>query len=115
MEIQHRHYKPQVTWKTKRTHRGAWYSLEYFLERTGRPRMKGNPDDPETWRGFDAETMTAFKRWMLDAYYAAGTINSRLSAMRRYAAMATAAGVIAPDELERICAVKGTGVYFAFG
>lgn len=117
MDIQHRHYKPQVTWKTKMAHLGALASLEYFLERTGRPRMKGDPAKPETWRGFDAETMAAYKRWMLDAHYAPNTINTRLSTVRRYVTMAAAAGVIAPEELKRISAVKGIKrkAYFAFG
>lgn len=63
--------------------------------------------DPESWRGTSWGLVEAFRRWQLDQGYAVQSINVRLSTVKRYAALAFKAGIIAAEDYALIQAVTG--------
>lgn len=62
---------------------------------------------PESWAGITYGLVKAFVRWQEQAGYAIGSINVRLSTVKKYAALATEAGILTTDELARIRMVAG--------
>lgn len=65
--------------------------------------------EAETWEDISWGMVEGFVEWQLQAGYAIGSINVRLSTVRRYARLAMQAGVITPDEFDRIAKVRGFG------
>jgi integrase len=65
--------------------------------------------DLDAWRGVTWGLVQGFVKWLLEAGYAMGTINVRLSTIRTYTKLATAAGVIDGAEYARIATVRGYG------
>jgi hypothetical protein len=64
-------------------------------------------DNPEAWRGVTWGIVEGFKLWMLQAGYAIGNINGRLSTVRTFAKLAAKAGAIVPQESISIASVQG--------
>ncbi|MBZ0285698.1 MAG: tyrosine-type recombinase/integrase [Anaerolineae bacterium] len=62
---------------------------------------------PDAWRGITYGLVKAFVRWQEQAGYSVGSINVRLSTVKRYAALATEAGALTTDDLARIRMVTG--------
>lgn len=63
--------------------------------------------DPDAWQGVSWGLVEGFRNWMLAQGDAIASINARLSTVKTYAALATRAGVIAPEELAMIRMVAG--------
>lgn len=89
-------------------HRAALASFAAFLraagvEADGRELLTW----PEAWEGVTWGLVVASPRWLLEEGYAIGTVNSRLSTVKRYAALAAQAGTVPPEALALIQTVKG--------
>lgn len=65
--------------------------------------------DPSAWTGVTWGLVQGFARWLLQAGYAVGTVNVRLSTVKRYAQLAAQAGAIPAEELALLTSVKGYG------
>jgi integrase len=65
------------------------------------------PFQAEAWANVTHGLVTAFLRWQLQGGYAVGSINVRLATVRRYCALANAAGVIPGEDLALIRTVRG--------
>ncbi len=63
--------------------------------------------DPEAWRGVTWAMVRRYRDWLSAKGYAIGSINQRLSIIRKMADLAGQAGVIADDERLRIRDVAG--------
>ena len=63
--------------------------------------------DPETWRYITFGLVDGFKRWMLQQCYAVGSVNVRLATIKRYAELATRAGVMDTANYAQIKLVQG--------
>ena len=63
--------------------------------------------DPGSWTGVTWGLAAAFTSWQLKNGYAVTTINGRLSTVKVYCSLAALGGVINPDELALIRAVRG--------
>ena len=61
----------------------------------------------EAWAGMTWGLVAGFVRWMLQHGYAVGSINVRLSTIKRYAELAHQAGVVPTEELMKIRTVRG--------
>lgn len=64
-------------------------------------------NDPDAWQGVTWGLVEGFRNWMLGQGDAIASINARLSTVKTYAALATKAGVIWPEELAMIRMVSG--------
>ncbi len=65
------------------------------------------PTQPTVWANLSHGLVSAFLRWQLDQGYAIGSINVRLSTVRRYCGLAYSAGVISAETLALIRTVRG--------
>jgi site-specific recombinase XerD len=63
--------------------------------------------DPQAWQSITHGIVSGFVRWQLQEGYAIGSINVRLSTVKKYCALASTAHVIAPDEFGLIKLVQG--------
>lgn len=63
--------------------------------------------DPGAWRGITWGLVAAFVRWQLRQGYAVGSINVRLSTVKKYATLAFRAGAIDANEFALIRTVEG--------
>ncbi len=61
----------------------------------------------QTWANMSHGLIAAFLRWQLQEGYAIGSINVRLATVRRYCALANAAGVIPNEAFALIRTVRG--------
>lgn len=61
---------------------------------------------PECWRGVTFGLVAGFKEWMLLQGFAIGSVNRRLSCVRKFCTMAASAGVLSGDELSLIQTVR---------
>jgi integrase len=61
----------------------------------------------ETWRYITHGLIDGFKRWMLQHCYAVGSVNVRLATIKKYAALATMAGVMDATEYALVKMVQG--------
>jgi len=64
-------------------------------------------EDVDAWAGLTWGLVEGFRQWLLEAGYAVGSVNVRLSTIRTYATLATQAGALAPEQLILIKAVRG--------
>ncbi len=53
--------------------------------------------------------MAAFVQWQVQQGYAIGSLNVRLSTVKRYCRLATQAGILSPETYALIATVKGYG------
>lgn len=65
------------------------------------------PPNPDAWRGVTWGLIEGFRNWMGQQGYATGSINVRLSAVKKYASLATKAGAIDAQENALIRLVQG--------
>ncbi|GAB4449726.1 MAG: hypothetical protein OHK0015_55000 [Chloroflexi bacterium OHK40] len=65
------------------------------------------PTSATAWANVTHGLVAAFLRWQLQEGYAVGSINVRLATVRRYCALANAAGVVPADTLALIRTVRG--------
>jgi integrase len=65
------------------------------------------PFHADAWANVTHGLVTAFLRWQLQEGYAVGSINVRLATVRRYCALANAAGVVPGEALALIRTVRG--------
>ena len=61
----------------------------------------------DAWSGVTHGLVTAFVYWQLDRGYAVGSVNVRLSTVKRYAKLAYKAGTLTGEEYAQIKAVEG--------
>lgn len=59
------------------------------------------------WHGVSYGIVAGFKRWMVQVGYSTGTVNVRLATVKRYVALAVAAGEVPRDTLAAVKLVKG--------
>ncbi|MBE7553220.1 MAG: site-specific integrase [Anaerolineales bacterium] len=87
--------------------------LSLFAEYLEHCQLFGRDDlmsNSESWQGMTWGLIKGFSEWMLQAGYAIGSINARLSTIRIYAGLATKAGMIDPRESYLINNVSGYAV-----
>ncbi|MFV9506510.1 MAG: tyrosine-type recombinase/integrase [Oscillochloridaceae bacterium umkhey_bin13] len=65
------------------------------------------PTQPQVWANVTHGLISAFLRWQLQQGYAVGSINVRLSTVRRYCGLAYSAGVLSAEALALIRTVRG--------
>lgn len=101
-------YAARVAPNTLARNRAALESFAAFLRAAGVGADAGELLSwPEAWEGVTWGLVAAFPRWLLVEGYAIGTVNSRLSTVKRYAALAAQAGTVPPEALAMIQTVKG--------
>lgn len=64
---------------------------------------------PSAWRNVSWGLVSGFVKWMLDEGYAIGSVNSRLSTVKRFAGLALEAGAISDETCLRIRNIRGYG------
>jgi integrase len=99
-------YRLRKAPNTTRRHYADLALFETFLNRNGVP-ASGLHDNPQAWRGVTWGLVEAFKVWMLQEGYAIGSINGRLSTVRKYAELAAKAEAIEPQSAMLIGSVQG--------
>ena len=80
--------------------------FEKFLEEEG-ISQQNLFTDPNAWRIVTFALVEQFVEWQIEQGYAIGSMNIRLTTIRRYAALACQVGVLSSDELFLIREVKG--------
>ncbi len=79
-----------------------------YLHQAG---MHPTPDalmsTPHAWQGITFGLVAGFVRYLLDAGYAIGSVNTRLSTIKVYCGLAAPSGAIPSDELTLIKQVRG--------
>jgi len=63
--------------------------------------------DPQAWAGVTWGLVSGFRKWLRETGHAVGSINVRLSHVRKYTELATTAGAIPAEEYVKIRAVGG--------
>lgn len=99
-------YRLRKAPNTTRRHSADLALFETFLNSAGVP-ASGLHDDPRAWHGVTWGLVEAFKVWMLQEGYAIGSINGRLSTVRKYASLAAKAEAIEPQAAMLIGSVQG--------
>lgn len=108
-----RDYRSRKAANTLRNHDAALEQFARFLNERGLATAVDGPalaSNPAAWHGVTWGIVEAWKVHLLNAGYAIGAVNNRLSAVRAYARLAGKAGVIPAEELTLILAVAGYGV-----
>jgi integrase len=101
-------YQRRKAENTLRRQAGDLAVFAEFLSSTGlEPGDFQN--DPEAWRYITWGMLDAFVAWQLGQGYAIGSINVRLSTVRRYAGLALQAGTLPPETYAFITQIKGYG------
>lgn len=100
-------YRQRLAENTRERHDQDLALFGAFLLDAGVAPAGDLADDPAAWRGCSWGLVEAFRAWLLDEGYAIGTVNGALSTVRVYAALASKAGAVAPDELVLIASVRG--------
>ena len=97
--------------KAEETKKAYKMAVNLFSEALAEINIKRPTDlllsDPEAWRGVTWAMVKGYRDWLLSKGYAIGSINQRLSIIRKMADLAGQAGVIADDERLRIRGVAG--------
>ena len=78
-----------------------------FLRAIGADPTGQLAEEPEAWAGVTWGLAAAFVQWQLQEGYAIGSINVRLSTVKKYAQLATQAGAVSPTEYAMIKTVAG--------
>jgi len=101
-------YQRRKAQNTLRRQAGDLDLFAEFLSSTGlEPGDLQN--DQEAWRYITWGMLDAFVAWQLKQGYAIGSINVRLSTVRKYAGLALQAGTLPPETYAFITQVKGYG------
>jgi integrase len=97
--------------KAKNTLQRQQYDLQVFSTYLAQAGITRSADDlyldAEAWRGMNAGLLEGFKVWMLNEGYAIGSVNLRLSTIRKHCELAHVAGVLSSQDLALIKLVKG--------
>jgi integrase len=102
-------YREGLAANTKKAHRIDLDSLVEFLVSVGVKPTGDMAQNPEAWRHFSWGLLAAFRQWLLGKGYSIGTVNRRLATVRRYAALASEAGVLSPEAIAMVQTVHGYG------
>ncbi len=78
-----------------------------FLRAVGADPAGQLAEEPAAWAGITWGLVAAFVQWQLQEGYAIGSINVRLSTVKKYAQLATQAGAVSPTEYALIKTVAG--------
>jgi integrase len=100
-------YRERQTAATLQAQDGDLATFARFLEEAGGVAVGELAADAEAWRGLTWGLVSAFVRWQFQQGYAIGTINRRLSTVKRYAELASLSGAITPNEAALIKTVAG--------
>jgi integrase len=71
------------------------------------PKGEALMNDAAAWQGITWGLVRAFTLWLLNEGYAIGTVNVRLTTIKRYASLAHQAGTLSDDEISLIKTVRG--------
>lgn len=97
--------------KARNTLERQQYDLQVFAAYLSQAGIQRSAEDlyldAEAWRGMSAGLLEGFKTWMLKQGYAIGSINLRLTTIRKYCELAHSAGILSPTDLALIKLVKG--------
>lgn len=99
-------YRSRVAQNTLRRQAADLALFERYLAAAG---VTAHVTDAPGWRGVTWGLVAGFVQWMLGQGYAVGTVNVRLTTVKRYAELAAQAGVIAAGEAALIRTVRGYG------
>ena len=101
-------YQDTLAMNTKKTQYGHLKVFSEFLREAGEPiEPKDLMLDLRTWEGANEGILVAFKEWMLQRGYAIGSVNIRLSTIKKYCEIAASAGFLDPADLGLIKSVYG--------
>jgi integrase len=100
-------YRAELTANSRRAQDGDLAFFAEFLVGVTQQSVLNLVESPESWRGITHGLIEAFRNWQLQAGYSIGTINRRLSTVKRYAVLAFRAGVIDVNESALIKTVTG--------
>ncbi len=80
-----------------------------FIDETTHISIEGAKlqQGPQLWAGIHWGLVEAFKRWMILSRYSVGSVNVRLSTIKRYARLAMSAGAMTTEQCHLIRAVEG--------
>jgi integrase len=101
-------YRARKSANTRRAHDADLAVFAAYLNTIPGVKLTGDlAADPHLWQGVSWGIVAKFVEWMLAQGYAIGTINRRLSTVKKYAALAFQAGVIDAQEYGAIRLVTG--------
>lgn len=97
--------------KARNTLQRQQYDLQVFSTYLAQAGITRDPEslylDAEAWRGITSGLLEGFKTWMLNHGYAIGSVNLRLSTIRKYCELAYVAGTLSDQDIALIKLVKG--------
>jgi len=78
-----------------------------FLQTIGGVEVGDLANDPDAWNGITWGLAAGFQKWQLSEGYAIGSINVRMSTVKKYAKLALQAGTLDPQNAALITAIEG--------
>jgi hypothetical protein len=102
-----RAYQQRRPANTLRRQRADLDLFATFLRAVGADPAGQLAEEPTAWAGVTWGLVAAFVQWQLQEGYAIGSINVRLSTVKKYAQLATQAGAVSPTEYALIKTVAG--------
>ena len=103
-----RKYHETLTENTLKRHKGDLRVFSKFLEAAGEEiEVHSLMYDLTTWEGVNEGLLEGFKDWMLDEGYSIGSVNVRLSTIKKYCEVAAKGGIVEPSDLGLISKVYG--------
>jgi integrase len=100
-------YRDRLADHTRRRHDSDLACFAAYLRAMGIGGATALEDDPAAWAGVTWGLVAGFVAWQSSEGYAIGSMNVRLSTVKVYAALATKAGTLMPDEYAQIKLVAG--------
>lgn len=99
-------FQMKLAENTRQRHRVDLRHFESYLK-AKRVQVGSLYDDPQAWNGVSWGLLDGFQKWMLGRGEAVGTINTRVTTVRKYAELAFKAGAISHEQYLLIKAVQG--------
>jgi integrase len=102
-------YHAKISANTRRRQLAGLALFAAYLADAGVPDVSADTlmAGPEAWREVKYGLVKGFQRWMIREGYAIGSINGRLSTVRKYCGLAREAGVLDEGEYTRISLISG--------
>jgi hypothetical protein len=100
-------YQQRRPANTLRRQRADLDLFAIFLRVVGAEPAGQLAEEPAAWAGVTWGLVAAFVQWQLQEGYAIGSINVRLSTVKKYGQLATQAGAVSPTEYALIKTVAG--------
>jgi integrase len=100
-------YRIRKAAQTRRRHAADLALFAQFLSHAAPVDPQALAADPAAWHSITWGLVEGFKLWMLQQGYAMGSVNSRLSTVKKYAQLAFKAGAISDAEHALIRTVEG--------